>query len=204
MRKRLLFPLVLSALSWSAPLLAQTPDFRTAGHEAVALLQGMVRIDSSSPPGNETQVAEFIQGVLAAEGIDSNIYEMEVGRGNLVARIPGNGSKRPILLMGHIDVVGVERDMWSVDPFAGLIQDGYLWGRGSQDDKGMTASATESGLRASNAAAEQGSRRRIGKTYRSMRAPASAPLGASHQARLVRRQDSTPAVCAFDGRCRPR
>ena len=143
MRKRLLFPLVLSVLSWSAPLLAQTPDFRTAGHEAVALLQGMVRIDSSSPPGNETQVAEFIQGVLAAEGIDSNIYEMEVGRGNLVARIPGNGSKRPILLMGHIDVVGVERDMWSVDPFAGLIQDGYLWGRGSQDDKGMTASALQ-------------------------------------------------------------
>ncbi|HBD99389.1 MAG TPA: peptidase M20, partial [Gemmatimonadetes bacterium] len=68
--------------------------------------------------------------------IDSKIYELEPGRGNLVARIRGNGSKRPILLMGHIDVVGVERDQWSVDPFAGLIRDGYIWGRGSQDDKG--------------------------------------------------------------------
>jgi acetylornithine deacetylase/succinyl-diaminopimelate desuccinylase-like protein len=103
----------------------------------------MVRIDSSSPPGNETLVAEYIRDILADEGIDSNIYEMEPGRGNLVARIPGNGSKRPILLMGHIDVVGVERDAWTVDPFAGLIRDGYLWGRGAQDDKGMTAAALQ-------------------------------------------------------------
>lgn len=125
--------LTLVILPVLAPLLltAQEPDFAAAGAEAVVLLQAMVRIDSSSPPGNETEVAEFIRDILAEEGIESHIYELEAGRGNLVARIAGNGSKRPILLMGHIDVVGVERDQWSVDPFAGLIRDGYVWGRGS-------------------------------------------------------------------------
>jgi acetylornithine deacetylase/succinyl-diaminopimelate desuccinylase-like protein len=131
--------LALLALFATTSVSAQEPDFDAAGAEAVELLQGMVRIDSSSPPGNETKVAEYIRDILAAEGIESDIYEMEPGRGNLVARIRGNGSKRPVLLMGHIDVVGVERDQWSVDPFAGLIKDGYLWGRGSQDDKGMSA-----------------------------------------------------------------
>jgi len=127
----------------SIPLAAQEPDFGAAGDEAVALLQGLIRIDSSSPPGNETEVCELIRDVLAAEGIDSDIYELEPGRGNLVARIRGNGSKRPILLMGHIDVVGVEREQWSVDPFRALIRDGYVWGRGAQDDKGMIASALQ-------------------------------------------------------------
>ena len=127
----------------SIPLAAQEPDFGAAGDEAVALLQSFIRIDSSAPPGNETEVCELIQDVLAAEGIESNIYELEPGRGNLVARIRGNGSKRPILLMGHIDVVGVEREQWSVDPFAALIRDGYVWGRGAQDDKGMSAAALQ-------------------------------------------------------------
>ena len=122
---------------------AQTPDFESAGAEAVRILQGMIRIDSSSPPGNETLVAEYIRDLLADEGVESSIYEMEPGRGNLVARLEGNGSKRPIMLMGHIDVVGVERDQWSVDPFAGVIQDGYVWGRGAQDDKGMSAAALQ-------------------------------------------------------------
>ena len=91
MRRRVCLFLIAAGLSVS-PLVAQ--DFAASGDEAISLLQGMVRIDSSSPPGNETEVCEFIQGVLAAEGIESHIYEMEPGRGNLVARIPGNGSKR--------------------------------------------------------------------------------------------------------------
>ena len=137
------FAIALLTTLASIPLAAQDPDFGAAADEAVVLLQSMIRINSSSPPGNETEVCQFIRDVLAAEGIDSKIYELEPGRGNLVARIRGNGSKRPILLMGHIDVVGVERDQWSVDPFAGLIRDGYIWGRGSQDDKGMSASALQ-------------------------------------------------------------
>ncbi|MEQ9400194.1 MAG: M20/M25/M40 family metallo-hydrolase [Longimicrobiales bacterium] len=132
---------LLAGALWPSAAMAQTapPDFGAARDEVVRLLQGMIRIDSSSPPGNETEVAEYIAAVLAEEGIASSIHEMEPGRGNLVARLPGDGTKRPILLMGHIDVVGVERDQWTVEPFSGEVRDGYVWGRGAQDDKGMTA-----------------------------------------------------------------
>jgi len=125
------------------PLSAQEPDFVAARDEALQFLQDLVRIDTSSPPGNETEAALYIQGVLAREGIESNVYELEPGRGNLVARLKGNGSKRPILLMGHLDVVGVEPEAWTEEPFGGVIKDGYLYGRGSQDDKGMVAVALE-------------------------------------------------------------
>ena len=124
-------------------LSSQEPDFLSAHQEALRFLQDLVRIDTSSPPGNETEAARYIQGVLAYEGIESQIYEREPGRGNLVARLEGNGSKRPILLMGHLDVVGVEPDAWTEEPFGAVIKDGYLYGRGSQDDKGMVAVALE-------------------------------------------------------------
>jgi acetylornithine deacetylase/succinyl-diaminopimelate desuccinylase-like protein len=127
----------------AAPLSPQQPDFSSAHEEALHFLEDLVRIDTSSPPGNETQAARYIQAVLAGEGIESHIYEREPGRGNLVARLKGNGSKRPILLMGHLDVVGVERDAWTEEPFGAVIKDGYLYGRGSQDDKGMVAVALE-------------------------------------------------------------
>lgn len=133
--------LALLAVS-AAPAVAQ--DWDRARDEAVEILRSMIRIDSSDPStGGETKVVEYIRDLLAAEGIESRIYEMEPGRGNLVARIRGNGSKRPILLMGHIDVVGVEPALWSVDAFEGLVEDGYVWGRGAQDDKGMSAVALQ-------------------------------------------------------------
>jgi len=101
----------------------------------------LIRIDTSSPPGNETKAAEYLKKVLEREGIPAQIYELEPGRGNVVARLKGNGSKRPILLMGHLDVVGVQRDKWTVDPFAALRKDGYVYGRGSIDDKDKVTSA---------------------------------------------------------------
>jgi acetylornithine deacetylase/succinyl-diaminopimelate desuccinylase-like protein len=135
---------LLPALALLAgPLSAQQPDFDAAHAEALQLLGDLVRIDTSSPPGNETDAARYIQGVLAREGIESQIYEREPGRGNLVARLKGNGSKRPILLMGHLDVVGVEPEAWTEEAFGGVIKEGYLYGRGSQDDKGMVAVALE-------------------------------------------------------------
>jgi len=120
-----------------------TPDFAAARDEAVKILTGFVRIDTSNPPGNETKGAEYLKALLDREGIASEIFEKEQGRGNIVARLKGNGKKRPILLMGHIDVVGVEREKWSVEPFAGVIKDGYLYGRGSSDDKGMASACLE-------------------------------------------------------------
>ena len=95
----------------------------------------LIRIDTSSPPGNETKAAEYLKKVLDREGIPAQIYELEPGRGNVIARLKGNGSKRPILLMGHLDVVGVQREKWTVDPFSALRKDGYVYGRGSIDDK---------------------------------------------------------------------
>ena len=119
------------------PLRAQgpMPDFSKAREEAVQTLQALVRIDTRNPPGNESKVAEYLKSVLDQEGIASEIIAMEPGRGNLIARIKGSGKKKPLLLMGHEDVVGVERDKWTVDPFAGIIKDGYVYGRGALDDK---------------------------------------------------------------------
>src|SRR3954467_8792938 len=119
---------------------AQQPDFAAAKAEATKILQELVRIDTSNPPGNETKAAEYVKGVLAKEGIDSVIVESAPGRGSLIARLKGNGSKQPLLLLGHLDVVGVERARWTVDPFAAEIHDdGYMYGRGSSDDKSMDA-----------------------------------------------------------------
>src|ERR1700730_11581716 len=107
--------------------------------EAVRFLTDLVKIDTSNPPGNEVKAANYIKTVLDKEGIASEIFESAPGRGNIVARLKGNGSKRPLLLMGHLDVVGVERDKWTVDPFTAVKKDGYLYGRGSRDDKAMDA-----------------------------------------------------------------
>src|ERR1041385_6902400 len=120
-----------------------TPDFNAAREEVVKVLSGFVKIDTSNPPGNETKGAEYLKSILDREGIPSEIFEMEKGRGNIVARIKGNGKKRPLLLMGHIDVVGVEREKWTVDPFGGEVKDGYLYGRGASDDKGMASACLE-------------------------------------------------------------
>src|SRR6476619_7184946 len=119
------------------------PDFTAAQTEAVKFLGELVKIDTSNPPGNETRAAEYIKGVLAAEGITAQIFESVPGRGNVVARIKGTGKKKPLLLMGHLDVVGVERARWTLDPFAATIKDGYLYGRGAIDDKAMDAANLE-------------------------------------------------------------
>src|SRR5687767_3699175 len=129
----------LLAPLWTAELYAAAwPDFDQAHRETITNLVGFVRVDTSNPPGNETKGASYLKAFLDREGIPSTIYELEPGRGNLVARLKGNGKKKPLLLMGHIDVVGVERDKWTVDPFGGIIKDGYIYGRGAADDKGMT------------------------------------------------------------------
>jgi acetylornithine deacetylase/succinyl-diaminopimelate desuccinylase-like protein len=90
-----------------------------------------------NPPGNEMEGARFFKKIFDAESIPCQIFEPSPGRGNLLATLKGNGKKRPILLLNHMDVVPVERERWSFDPFAGIIQDGYLYGRGAIDDKSM-------------------------------------------------------------------
>ncbi len=98
---------------------AATPDFETAHRDNVTNLQRLVQIDTTNPPGNESKAAIFLKAILDREGIPSEIVEKVPGRGNLIARLKGNGKKKPLLLMGHTDVVGVEREKWTVEPFAG-------------------------------------------------------------------------------------
>ncbi|MCI0400577.1 MAG: M20/M25/M40 family metallo-hydrolase [Gammaproteobacteria bacterium] len=105
--------------------------------EAVSLLSEYLRIDTTNPPGNEIKAAEFFKAIFDREGIEARILESTPGRGNIYARLKGDGSKKAVVLMNHMDVVPADRRYWSVDPFAGVVKDGYVWGRGALDMKGM-------------------------------------------------------------------
>jgi acetylornithine deacetylase/succinyl-diaminopimelate desuccinylase-like protein len=113
------------------------PNFDALAVEATAWLQEYLRVRTANPPGNETEGAKFLQGVLAQEGISSTILESAPGRGNLVARLPGSGAGRPLVLLSHIDVVPADSARWRHPPFSGVIADGDVWGRGAQDTKGL-------------------------------------------------------------------
>ncbi len=118
------------------------PDFAALSQEALGWLQGLVRIDTTNPPGNEMAAAKYVADILTHEGISNEILEMAPGRGIVVARLSASAMPDPsraLLLLAHLDVVGVSRDKWSVDPFAAEIKDGYIWGRGTIDDKSMVA-----------------------------------------------------------------
>src|SRR6202046_1156633 len=120
-----------------APLSA---DLAKLQGEAIVWLQDLIRINTSNPPGNEIVAAKYIADVLKREGIPSEIFESTPGRGFLVARLSATAipdPSRALLLMAHLDVVGVDKSKWSVDPFAAVMKDGYLYGRGTIDDKGM-------------------------------------------------------------------
>jgi acetylornithine deacetylase/succinyl-diaminopimelate desuccinylase-like protein len=109
--------------------------------EAIIWLQDLIRINTTNPPGNEIVAAKYIADILKREGIPSEIFESTPGRGFLVARLSATAvpdPSRALLLLGHLDVVGVDKSKWSVDPFAAVMKDGYLYGRGTIDDKGMT------------------------------------------------------------------
>jgi acetylornithine deacetylase/succinyl-diaminopimelate desuccinylase-like protein len=103
--------------------------------EILGHFRALVQIDTSNPPGNEIKAVEYLQKVLAAEGIPYRILALDPNRPNLIARLKGNGSKRPLLLLAHTDVVGVQRDKWPMEPFGAVQRDGYVWGRGTTDDK---------------------------------------------------------------------
>jgi acetylornithine deacetylase/succinyl-diaminopimelate desuccinylase-like protein len=114
-------------------------DWDAVGEETLQHLSELVKIDTSNPPGNETSAAKYVEAILAADGIASQLYALDPDRANLVARIRGNGSKRPILIMGHTDVVGVQAARWTERPFSGLRKDGWVYGRGTLDDKDSVA-----------------------------------------------------------------
>src|SRR5580658_7638453 len=114
---------------------AQTPDWPKVNDEAMRHLQALIQIDSTNPPGNETRVVEYVKKVFDAEGIPSIVVSKDPARANLIARIKGNGSKRPLLIMGHSDTVKVDAAKWTIPPFSGARAGGYIYGRGVIDDK---------------------------------------------------------------------
>src|SRR5258706_4747814 len=123
------------------PARAQVPavDWKRQEAEILRHHRALIQIDSSSPPGNGTKVVDYLKKIFETEGIPVKIFALQPSRANLVARLKGNGKKRPILLMAHTDVVGVQREKWPVDPFGAVLKDGYIWGRGTRDDKDKLA-----------------------------------------------------------------
>jgi acetylornithine deacetylase/succinyl-diaminopimelate desuccinylase-like protein len=112
-----------------------TIDWRKTAPEILEKYSSLIRIDTSNPPGNETKAADYLKSILERDGFETKSFALEPTRANLVTRLKGNGSKRPLLLMGHTDVVGVQKNKWTVNPFAAIRKDGYVYGRGSIDDK---------------------------------------------------------------------
>jgi acetylornithine deacetylase/succinyl-diaminopimelate desuccinylase-like protein len=107
--------------------------------EITCFLSDLIRINTTNPPGNEIQAAKFIARYLGNEGFKTEIIESAPGRGNIITRLNGSGEKPNLLLLSHMDVVAANRAEWSVDPFDGTVKDGYVYGRGAYDMKGMTA-----------------------------------------------------------------
>jgi acetylornithine deacetylase/succinyl-diaminopimelate desuccinylase-like protein len=99
-------------------------------------MQQYLRVNTSNPPGNEIEAARFFKKIFDQHGIENEIFEYKPGRANIIARLKGNGSKRPIILLSHTDVVTAEPSAWQVDPFSGVIKNGSIWGRGALDMKG--------------------------------------------------------------------
>ncbi len=112
-------------------------DWKAIGDEAVSHLVSLLRIDTTNPPGNERPAADYVARVLEREHLSYTLIESDPGRANVVARLPGTGKKPPLLLNGHLDVVPVDRDKWTHDPFGGVEADGCIWGRGAIDMKNM-------------------------------------------------------------------
>jgi len=128
------------ALALIAPRVPAAPPRPVApaadyGQMAVDLLREYVRIDTTVPPGNELKSALFYKGLLEREGLTAEVDEFAPGRANLMVRLAGNGSKRALILMNHMDVVPADPARWSVPPFSGLLKDGIIYGRGAQDMK---------------------------------------------------------------------
>ena len=141
MRFRALFVaglLVAGAAAGHSRLSAQSassPDWTKLQDETLRHFQAIVRLDTQNPPGNEYLVTDYVKSVLEKEGIPVEIFASDPKRPNLVARLKGSGRKQPILYMGHSDVVTVDPKKWTFPPFSATRDGGYIYGRGSLDDK---------------------------------------------------------------------
>ena len=110
--------------------------------EAQGWLTDLIKINTSNPPGGEEPAAKYVAAVLQKEGLTPEILEIAPGRSAVVARLRSAAMADPskaLLLVAHLDVVPADKSRWTVDPFGGVVKDGYIYGRGTIDDKGMLA-----------------------------------------------------------------
>ena len=131
--------IVLTGVSFQRQAIAQSVSNAEADTTA-SLLSELIRVNTSNPPGHEGSIAELLEPRFKALGFEvDTIPTPEPGKAHFIARLRGDQSKRPVLLAAHADVVGVEREKWTLDPFGGVIKDGYVFGRGAIDFKGGMA-----------------------------------------------------------------
>jgi acetylornithine deacetylase/succinyl-diaminopimelate desuccinylase-like protein len=137
-RRRIFLP-IFFLLALSTRAAEPVVDWDKAKAETLLHYQSILRMNTSNPPGNESSVVNYLKDALDHEGISYQVFAFEPSRANLVARLKGNGRKKPVLILGHTDTVGVQPEKWPVDPFGAVRQDGYVWGRGTTDNKDCVA-----------------------------------------------------------------
>lgn len=108
-------------------------------YEVTNFLSELIRINTTNPPGNETPAAKYVAETLGRDGFICDFLESAPERGSVITRLKGTGEKPNLLLLSHLDVVAADPKEWSVDPFGGVVNNGFVWGRGALDMKGMTA-----------------------------------------------------------------
>jgi acetylornithine deacetylase/succinyl-diaminopimelate desuccinylase-like protein len=138
---------LLASLLWSAS--AQSPlqpDWNAFDVETMERFQTLLRFNTMDPPGNEKPAADYLVQVLEREGIPTKVFALEPNRPNVVARLKGNGTKRPLLIMAHTDVVNVDPAKWKFPPFSATREGGYVYGRGAVDDKDNVTAALMTAL----------------------------------------------------------
>jgi acetylornithine deacetylase/succinyl-diaminopimelate desuccinylase-like protein len=107
--------------------------------EALDHFKRLIQFDTTNPPGNEREAIQYIADVLKRQNLEPIILESAEKRANLVVKLRGDGSAKPLHISSHIDVVGHEPQHWKYPPFSGLEAEGCIWGRGAIDMKNMTA-----------------------------------------------------------------
>jgi acetylornithine deacetylase/succinyl-diaminopimelate desuccinylase-like protein len=126
---------ILLLITTMAMSQTKQPDWTKIEAETIQHFQAILRINSSDPPGIEKPVVEYLKSVLDKEGIETKVFALDPNRPNLVARLKGSGKKKPVLIMGHTDVVNVDSTKWKHSPFSATREGGYIYGRGAVDDK---------------------------------------------------------------------